>query len=263
MKTLLTVTFAVALFTTLAAVTTIAAPSGIVAGDLDEPVTAFAAASRENNEDPNNNDNTPPENNTPPPPEVFGEPIPGKVVLFILDRSCSMSGTPLTRLKSEVNAALDALAANNAAMKAQWIAAGSEGPEPKIEIAMVQFSSSSGVWNSQLVEANEASVGTAKNWVNALYASGSTSWTNAFNSGATFGGLFDTIFFQSDGLPNTNNPWEGAADNLAALHAGHDGGTRFIAQFFNTGGSGQSEMQRLATRMDGKANITGVFSAVS
>lgn len=258
-------------FVTLAAIAlslieATASPTRVeVAGDLDEPISAYAAAAIDNNYPAENNDDVPPvENNAPPPPEVFGEPIPGKALLFVLDTSCSMaSSNALGRLKSELYAAIDALVANNEALQQLWIAAGRHGDRPKVEFAMIRFSSSATHWQTSVVEATPSSGAAGKAWVSALYASGSTSWSRALDTAKSFGSAFDTVFFQSDGMPNAYNPWQPASNKLAKAYKNRPDPMRFIAQYFRTNGtSGQTEMRKLANHMDAKPNVTGVFSSV-
>lgn len=233
-----------------------------VASDLDRPVTAFDASSNETG-DNESDDNVPGEGTDVPPVDVFGEEIPGLPVLFIIDRSCSMWGSSWTKMVEEYEEVLDSLSQANGSLKQMWADQNFYGPEPNVDIAAISYSTKAKVWNSSLVEATLDNISAAKGFLKS--PSGMTNWTDALRKAATFGGVFRSVYFMSDGYPNQET-WnqDAQADNLASQYSSFPGGMTFIAQYYSTGGTwGRGEMQDLAARMDGHTNVTGRFSDAS
>ena len=114
----------------------------------------------------------------------YGVAIRSEAVLFVLDVSGSMSGTPLDNLKSELATAIGRM-------------------PPTTRFNMIAFESNVDPWSTRLVHAKPATKKAALWFVKKLQAGGSTGLWNALKA-ALKDKHVDTLVILSDGAPNTD-----------------------------------------------------------
>ena len=172
-----------------------------------------------------------------PRPRFFGTEIRSSFIIFVIDVSGSMQGNRLVKAKAALTKCIDGLTARS-------------------RFTIVAYSSSAKQWNKNLQIASPNNKNKAKEFINALQATGNTRTLFALKEGFNIKGA-DTIILLSDGVPTgVNNKGERITEDtiLDEIRGVNTTKKWRIDTFGFTSAGGELEkfMKSLAEKNDGK-----------